>query len=251
MLANHSPLVIAEQFGTLAALHPGRIDLGLGRAPGTDQVTVRALRRDPRAAESFPQDVVELQRFLGDETVVPGVNAAPGRGTHVPITILGSSLFGAHLAAMLGLLYACASHFAPQGLLDAVRIYRERFVPSEQLTEPHVIAGVNVIVAETQEAALAARQTRRSALARVLFGRGGEPLDDDSIEAVLAGPQGRHVDDMLTYTALGTPGIVRAYLSDFRRHANADELMLVHHSDSVEGRLNSLDLLGEADSVVT
>ena len=251
MLPNHSPLVIAEQFGTLAALHPGRIDLGLGRAPGTDQVTVRALRRDPRAAESFPQDVVELQGFLGDETVVPGVNATPGRGTHVPITILGSSLFGAQLAAMLGLPYACASHFAPQGLLDAVRIYRERFVPSEQLADPHVMAGVNVIVAETQEAALAARQTRRSALARVLFGRGGEPLDDDSIEAVLAGPQGRHVDDMLTYTAMGTPGIVRAYLSDFRRHANADELMLVHHSDSVEGRLNSLDLLGEADSVVS
>jgi alkanesulfonate monooxygenase SsuD/methylene tetrahydromethanopterin reductase-like flavin-dependent oxidoreductase (luciferase family) len=155
------------------------------------------------------------------------------------------------IAAMLGLPYACASHFAPQGLLDAVRIYRERFVPSEQLAVPHVIAGVNVVVAETEEAALAARETRRRGLARVLFGRGGEPLDDHSIEAVLAGPQGRHVDDMLTYTALGTPEIVRAYLRDFRRHANADELMLVHHSDSVEGRLNSLDLLGEADSVVS
>ena len=251
MLPNHSPLVIAEQFGTLAALHPDRIDLGLGRAPGTDQVTVRALRRDPRAAESFPQDVVELQGFLGDETVVPGVNATPGRGTHVPIYILGSSLFGAQLAAMLGLPYACASHFAPQGLRDAVQIYRERFAPSEQLAEPHVIAGVNVIVAETDEAALAARETRRRGLARLLFGRGGQPLDDDEVEAVLAGPQGRHVDDMLTYTALGRPEAVRQYLSEFRRHADADELMLVHHSDSVEGRLRSLDLLGAADSVVT
>ncbi len=246
MLPNHSPLVIAEQFGTLAALHPGRIDLGLGRAPGTDQNTVRALRRDPRAAESFPQDVVELQAFLGDETAMPGVNATPGRGTHVPLYILGSSLFGAQLAAMLGLPFGFASHFAPQSLQDAVRIYRERFVPSEQLAEPYVIAGVNVIAAESDEEARVGLERRRRSLARVLFGRSDHPLGDAELEQVLEGPQGQHIDQMLTFTALGRPDDVRAYLADFREYADADELLVAHHAESVEGRLRSLDLLGAA-----
>ena len=251
MLPNHSPLVIAEQFGTLAALHPGRIDLGLGRAPGTDQNTVRALRRDPRAAESFPQDVVELQAFLGDATAVPGVNATPGRGSHVPLYILGSSLFGAQLAAMLGLPYAFASHFSPQGLQEAVRIYRERFVPSEQLAEPYVIAGVNAIVAESDEQAQAALETRRRSLAKVLFGRQDRTLDDADIEQILQGPQGQHVDQMLTYTALGRPEEARTYLAAFRAHADADELLVAHHAESVEGRLRSMDLLGVAKTLAT
>ncbi len=245
MLPNHSPLVVAEQFGTLATLHPGRIDLGLGRAPGTDQNTVRALRRDPRAAESFPQDVLELQAFLGEDSVVPGVNATPGRGTHVPLYILGSSLFGAQLAAMLGLPYACASHFAPRALQEAVAIYRERFQPSAQLARPHVIAGVNVIIADSADAALKARESRRRSLVLALYGRSGQPLDDAQIETLLGGPQGQQVDEMLTYTALGRPDAVRDYLHDFRKHADADELMLAHHADSIDGRLRSLDLLGE------
>src|SRR5690606_14844795 len=140
MLPNHSPLVIAEQFGTLAELHPDRIDLGLGRAPGTDQRTLLALRRDPRASDHFPNDIRELQGYLSDETLIEGINAYPGRGTKVPLYILGSSLFGAQLAAAFGLPYAFASHFAPDALEQAVAVYRERFQPSEQLDRPYVIA---------------------------------------------------------------------------------------------------------------
>src|SRR4051812_49213442 len=148
MLPNHSPLIIAEQFGTLAHLYPGRIDLGLGRAPGTDQNTWRAMRRDPAASERFPEDVLELQAFLGDESRVPGVKAIPGQGTHVPLYILGSSLFGAQLAAALGLPFGFASHFAPGAMHNAIRIYRDRFTPSAQLEKPYVICGANVIAAD-------------------------------------------------------------------------------------------------------
>jgi alkanesulfonate monooxygenase SsuD/methylene tetrahydromethanopterin reductase-like flavin-dependent oxidoreductase (luciferase family) len=151
---------------------------------------------------------------------------------------------------MLGLPYAFASHFAPQALLDAVHIYRESFEPSDQLAQPYVIAGVNVIAADSDEAALAAREARRRGLAQALFGSTDRPLDDAQLDSVLQGPQGRHVDEMLTYTALGPPDAVRAYLAEFRAFANADELMVVHHSDTVEGRLRSLDLLGDAGSPV-
>src|SRR3954468_13687131 len=150
MLPNHSPLVVAEQFGTLETLHPGRIDLGLGRAPGTDQRTWMALRRDPAASDRFPQDVLELQKFLGDKEPLPGLRAIPGRGTHVPLYILGSSLFGAELAARLGLPYAFASHFAPDALERPVALYRREFRPSAQLQAPYVIAGLNVLAAETR-----------------------------------------------------------------------------------------------------
>src|SRR5215216_6812907 len=153
MLPNHSPLVIAEQFGTLETLHPGRIDLGLGRAPGSDQNTMRALRRDPLAADSFPQDVLELQGYLTGPTRIQGVEATPGKGTDVPLYILGSSLFGARLAAQLGLPYAFASHFAPNALQDAVAIYRREFKPSAQLEAPYVIAGVNAVAADTTDEA--------------------------------------------------------------------------------------------------
>src|ERR1700684_419944 len=153
MLPNHAPLTIAEQFGTLAAMYPGRIDLGLGRAPGSDQNTMHALRRDPRSAEAFPQDVLELQGYLAGHSVVPGVDAVPGKGSRVPLYILGSSLFGAKLAAALGLPYAFASHFAPAALAPALAAYRSEFRPSEQLEQPYVIAGVNVIAADTTTAA--------------------------------------------------------------------------------------------------
>jgi luciferase family oxidoreductase group 1 len=149
MLPNHAPLVIAEQFGTLEALHPGRIDLGLGRAPGTDPTTTRALRRHASSADTFPDDVLELQAYLAGDTRVPGVHATPGRGSMVPLYILGSSLFGARLAAARGLPYAFASHFAPLALHEAVAIYRREFRPSVQLREPHVIAGLTVIAAES------------------------------------------------------------------------------------------------------
>src|SRR3954468_3390234 len=155
MLPNHAPLPIAEQFGTLETLHPGRIDLGLGRAPGSDQATMRAMRRDPMSSDSFPQDVLELQGYLTGRTRIPGVNATPGKGTNVPLYILGSSLFGASLAAALGLPYAFASHFAPAALQDAVAIYRREFKPSAQLDAPHVIAGVNVIAADSASEAQA------------------------------------------------------------------------------------------------
>ena len=164
MLPNHAPLTIAEQFGTLETLHPGRIDLGLGRAPGSDQQTMRALRRNPASAETFPQDVLELQGYLTGESRIPGVDATPGKGTNVPLYILGSSLFGAQLAAMLGLPYAFASHFAPNALEDAVALYRREFQPSGSWTAPYVIAGVNVIAADTTDEAeeqfLAAKRSR-------------------------------------------------------------------------------------------
>jgi luciferase family oxidoreductase group 1 len=246
MLPNHSPLIIAEQFGTLAELHPGRIDLGLGRAPGTDQVTMRALRRDPTAAETFPQDVVELQAFLAGESRVPGVHAIPGRGTHVPLYILGSSLFGAQLAAALGLPYGFASHFAPDALQDAVRLYRQRFQPSAQLEQPHVIAGVNVIAADTQAAADVQLQRTRQARARNLFSRPGQPLSDDDVEVILRSPQGAYVDQMMTYSAVGTPAVVRDYLEGFVKHADADEVMVVHPADSATTRLRSVELLAHA-----
>ncbi len=163
MLPNHSPLVIAEQFGTLEALHPGRIDLGLGRAPGSDQQTFRALRRTIAAAEQFPTDVLELQGYLTGNSRVPGVAATPGAGADVPLYILGSSLFGAQLAAALGLPYAFASHFAPQALQQAVAVYRRDFQPSAQLDHPYVIAGMNVIAADSDEEAQ--RRTRRPSCA--------------------------------------------------------------------------------------
>ena len=145
MLPNHAPLTIAEQFGTLESLYPGRIDLGLGRAPGSDQKTMHALRRDPMSADTFPRDVQELQGYLTGNSLIPGIDAIPGKGTNVPLYILGSSLFGARLAAALGLPYSFASHFAPQALQDAVALYRREFQPSAQLAEPYVIAGVNEI----------------------------------------------------------------------------------------------------------
>jgi luciferase family oxidoreductase group 1 len=246
MLPNHSPLVIAEQFGTLACLHAGRIDLGLGRAPGSDQHTTYALRRDPAAAERFPDDVIELQGLLSDRSPIPGVRAIPGQGTHVPLYILGSSLFGAQLAAELGLPFGFASHFAPHSLHDAIRIYRQRFHPSAQLDHPHVIAGVNVIAADTDAAAQAQLERTRRARVRNLFGRGDQRLSDDEVEAILRSPNGAYVEQMLTYCAVGTPPTVAAYLDDFQRSTGADELIVVHQAANVATRLRSVELLASA-----
>ncbi|HET9198999.1 MAG TPA: LLM class flavin-dependent oxidoreductase [Solirubrobacterales bacterium] len=242
MLPNHSPLVVAEQFGTLETLHPGRIDLGLGRAPGTDQRTWMALRRDPAASDRFPEDVVELQRFLGDEEPLPGLRAIPGRGTKVPLYILGSSLFGAELAAQLGLPYAFASHFAPRHLHEAIAVYREGFRPSEQLAEPYVIAGVGVIAAETEESAAAQFEAARRIRARALFGR-GRKLSEEDVDDLLRSPQAAAVDEMLAYTGSGVAEEVAAYLEGFAADTGADELITVHYSDTVANRLRSVELV--------
>jgi luciferase family oxidoreductase group 1 len=248
MLPNHSPLAIAEQFGTLATLHPGRIDLGLGRAPGSDQAAAAALRRHPRASERFPEDVIELQGLLGDESPLPGIRAIPGQGTHVPLYILGSSLFGAQLAASLGLPYAFASHFAPQALEEAVQIYRERFEPSSQLDQPYLMAGVGVIAAETTTAASEQLGATRRLRAKGIFSRGNGRLTDEEVEAILSSPQGAAVDEMLTYTAVGTAEEAAAYLDRFQALSEADELITVHYASSVADRVRSVELLaGAAD----
>jgi luciferase family oxidoreductase group 1 len=245
MLPNHSPLTIAEQFGTLETLHPGRIDLGLGRAPGSDQNTMRALRREPMSADSFPQDVLELQGYLTGPTRIQGVEATPGKGTNVPLYILGSSLFGARLAAQLGLPYAFASHFAPNALQDAVAIYRREFKPSAQLDAPHVIAGVNVIAADSASEAQAMLQETKRARVSLFFG-GGREFTDDEADMVLDSPQGQHVSQMMTYSAVGTPDAVMEYLDSFGRHADADELIVAHQSTGTEARLRSVELLAQA-----
>ncbi len=248
MLPNHAPLVIAEQFGMLATLHPGRIDLGLGRAPGTDPATVQALRRDAEAAATFPDDVRELQAYLGEETRVPGVNAYPGVGTEVPLYILGSSLFGAQLAAALGLPYAFASHFAPAALEQAVSVYRQQFRPSAQLAEPYVIAAANVIAAESAEAAQIERQ--RVLRARVgLFLRPGTSYTDEQADALLASPQGEQIRQMLTYTGAGTGEEAAEFVREFARHADADEVIVAHQASSVEQRLRSARLLAAASGL--
>jgi luciferase family oxidoreductase group 1 len=245
MLPNHSPLVIAEQFGTLATLHPGRIDLGLGRAPGSDQVTARALRRDPMTAEHFPQDVIELQGFLSDQSPVPGVRAIPGESTFVPLYILGSSTFGAQLAAQLGLPYAFASHFAPKLLHQAIAIYRERFQPSAELDRPYVMAGVGVVAAETAEEAEAEYGRMRRNWAREMFSRGGKRLSLEETDLLLQTGRAGVVDEMLHYSGVGTAEDVVSYLDEFQRQTGADELIVVHRCVSVATRLRSVELLGE------
>ncbi len=246
MLPNHSPLTIAEQFGTLASIHPGRIELGLGRAPGSDQATMRALRRDVTSSDNFPQDVLELRGYLNGQTLVPGVDAVPGRGTRVPLFILGSSLFGARLAAAIGLPFAFASHFAPAALQDAVAIYRSQFQPSEQLDQPQVIAALNVIAADSTAAADAELHLVKRARVSALYGRGGRTFTDDEADAVLESDAGRQIEQMTTYSAVGTPAEVREYLEQFREHADADELILAHAATTVAGRLRSVELTAES-----
>ncbi|WP_019285181.1 MULTISPECIES: LLM class flavin-dependent oxidoreductase [Arsenicicoccus] len=243
MLPNHSPLVIAEQFGTLAELHPGRIDLGLGRAPGTDQQTLRALRRDPRASDQFPQDVQELQGYLSQDSLIPGIHAYPGWGTQVPLYILGSSLFGAQLAAALGLPYSFASHFAPDALEQAVQVYRERFQPSEQLAEPYVIAALNVIAADdTAAAEEQARLVRRQRL-RTMAGRRGTELTEEQVDEAMGTAFGQQVQHMMRYTAVGDGAEVARYLAEFREHAQADELMVTNATQGLEDRKRALEII--------
>lgn len=241
MLPNHAPLLIAEQFGTLAELHPGRIHLGLGRAPGTDGATFRALRRTHEAAERFPSDVLELQQFLSEDLPRTAVNAYPGRGTRVPLTILGSSLFGAQLAAQLGLPYSFASHFAPELLTTAVQHYRANYVPSAAHPTPYVSAGVNVIAAESDAAA--EQLFARAELDRVrrFLSRGREQeLTADEAAPLLDTPAGLEIRKMLTHTAIGGPERVRTELAAFAKFADVDELVTVHAAPTREEQLASV-----------
>jgi luciferase family oxidoreductase group 1 len=244
MLPNHAPIVIAEQFGTLESLHPGRIDLGLGRAPGTDRLTILALRRDPSAADTFPQDVVELQRYLADAVPGQAVRAVPGAGTKVPLWILGSSLYGAQLAAMLGLPYAFASHFAPEALLPALAIYRERFEPSEQLAEPYAMVGANAVVAETDAEARHLFTSVQQSFTNIFRGRRGQlppPIDD--IEEYWTPPEQERVSAMLARSFVGSPTTVREGLEAFVAETQADEIIVASAIHDHDKRLRSYELL--------
>jgi luciferase family oxidoreductase group 1 len=246
MLPNHSPLVIAEQFGTLEALHPGRIDLGLGRAPGTDHRTVLALRRDPMGADTFPRDVVELQHYLADAQPGQAVRATPGAGSHVPLWILGSSLFGAQLAAGLGLPYAFASHFAPDALLPALEVYRSSFRPSEQLQEPYAMVAANVIVADDDAAARRLFTSAQQSFTNILRGRRGQlPRPIDDIEAYWTPPERERASAMLRRSFVGSPATVRDGLEAFVAETGADELIVAAAIHDHAARLRSYELLGE------
>lgn len=247
MLPNHPPLVIAEQFGTLASLYPDRIDLGLGRAPGTDGETARALRRYFEAADQFPRDVLELQAFLDDPVDGQRVTAWPGAGTKVPIWLLGSSLFSAELAAHLGLPFAFASHFAPELLMQALQTYRAGFRPSKVLSEPHSLAVINVFAAETDEAALRLSTSMQQAFAAVVTGKPGRvkpPVDD--ITSVLDPRQIAAVQSRLTYAAIGGRDTVRDKLAAFAKQTGVDEVMVTGMVYDLNDRVRSLEITAEA-----
>jgi luciferase family oxidoreductase group 1 len=245
MLPNHAPLLIAEQFGTLAELHPGRIDLGLGRAPGTDPRTLLALRRDTHASDRFPDDIRELQGFLGEETLLKGINSYPGKGTRVPVYILGSSLYGAQLAAAFGLPYAFASHFAPDALQEAVAVYRERFQPSAQLQRPHVIAALNVVAAASLEEARSLYDSVLRSRVRSLAARvgGDRHLEDADLEVLMDSQVGAQARHMLTYTAVGDSPAVAGYLEEFAALSQADELMITNAVPGLDQRRRALEIL--------
>lgn len=247
MLPNHAPYVIAEQFGTLETLFPGRIDLGLGRAPGTDQKTLRALRRDPANANNFPQDVQELQAFLAPIESGQAIEAVPGSGSNVPLWILGSSLFGAQLAASLGLPYGFASHFAPQALYEALDIYRRTFKPSTQLIAPYALVGVNVIAAETDEEARYLATSQQMSFADMFRGARGlmrPPIKD--IEAYWTPQEKYQAMQMLSCSVIGSEDTVRRGLNKLITQSGADELMIVSDVFDPAKRLLSIEIIAQA-----
>jgi len=248
MLPNHSPLVIAEQFGTLEALFPGRIDLGLGRAPGTDGLTWRALRRDPRASERFPDDVQELQTLLGPVQTAQRIRAVPGADSNVPLWILGSSLFGAQLAAQLGLPYAFASHFAPAALFDALQVYRQMFRPSAQLQKPYAMPAVNVICADTDEQARGLFTSLQNVVIGLVTGSPGRLAPPvDHIDA-LPEPLQQRVDSFLSCSFVGSPATVKSGLTQFVADTGADEVMVASAIFDPAARQRSAELLARAFS---
>ncbi len=244
MLPNHSPLVIAEQFGTLESLYPGRIDLGLGRAPGSDQRTAQALRRNLSSdSDQFPQDVIELMDFMSPEPRQP-VRAVPGRGLQVPVWILGSSTFGAQLAAHLGLPYAFASHFAPQQLMQAIQIYRDTFKPSAQLQKPHVMLGFNVFAADTDAQAEYLASSWQQAFVNLRSGRPGKlPPPVDNYRQRVGPAENALLDSVLSCAAVGAPETVRTGIEAFIARTGADELMIASSMFDTGARLRSYELL--------
>ncbi|MET3130928.1 luciferase family oxidoreductase group 1 [Oxalobacteraceae bacterium GrIS 1.11] len=246
MLPNHSPLLIAEQFGTLEALHPGRIDLGLGRAPGSDQNTARALRRNLQSdAEEFPQNVLELIDYMSDEPR-QRVLAVPGKGSKVPVWILGSSLFGAQLAAHLGLPYAFASHFAPQQMMQAVEFYRANFKPSAQLAKPYVMLGFNVFAADTDAQAQLRATSMQQAFVNLRSGRPARlPPPLPGYRDTLAAPEKALLDSVLSCSAIGSPATVAAQLQAFIARTGADELMITSQIFEHAQRLRSYQITAD------
>jgi luciferase family oxidoreductase group 1 len=245
MLPNHAPLVIAEQFGTLEALFPGRIDLGLGRAPGSDQATAYALRRNLNAdVDQFPQDVVELQSYFGEPDVGQRIHAFPGRGLNVPIWILGSSLFGAQLAASLGLPYAFASHFAPAQMLEAIKIYRQRFRPSAQLDKPYVMLGFNVFAADSDAQGMYLASSMQRGFVNLRRGQPGklQPPEDNYLQQLPANEQ-MLLEQIMSCTAIGSPATVGKKLGEFIDRTGADEVMITSQIYSHEARLRSYEIV--------
>ncbi len=248
MLPNHAPLVIAEQFGTLEALYPGRIDLGLGRAPGSDQLTARALRRHlADDVDEFPRDVLELIGYFGPARTGQAVRAVPGEGLCVPIWILGSSLYGAQLAAALGLPYAFASHFAPEQMMTALRLYREQFEPSDQLAKPHAMLAVNVFAADSEEEAQRLFSSQQQAFANLRRGQPGPlPPPVPEITAVLSPEELAMVDRQLACRVVGSPQTVRRGLADFVRQTAPDEVMITGNIFDHQARLHSFEIAAAA-----
>jgi len=252
MLPNHAPLIIAEQFGTLAALHPDRIDLGLGRAPGTDMLTARALRRNLDASvDTFPQDVVELISYFEQPVEGQRVHAVPGEGEKVPVWILGSSLYGAQLAAMLGLPYAFASHFAPADLDNALEIYRSRFQPSQYLDRPHVMLGLNVVAAPTDEEAKYLFTSLQQAFVNLRSGRPGRlPPPVAGYERDLDPAARAMLAQALSCAIIGSPQTIRRGLEAFLARTGADELMVTAQVFDHAARVRSFEILAEAAKLV-
>ena len=248
MLPNHAPLVIAEQFGTLAALHPGRIDLGLGRAPGTDMLTARALRRDLQSSsENFPQDVLELQAYFADPQPGQAIRAVPGMGLKVPIWILGSSLFGAQLAAAYGLPFAFASHFAPELMVQASAIYRERFQPSPELDRPYLMLTIGAVAADTDAEALRLFTSQQQSFTNLRRGVPGQlppPIDD--IDSFWTPVERQLAIQSLRYAQVGSPETVERGLREFIAAYQPDELMITGHIYDHAARVRSSELIAEA-----
>ena len=246
MLPNHSPLIIAEQFGTLESLYPGRIDLGLGRAPGTDRATSQAMRRDSMASDHFPDDVLELQSYFGPSEPDQAIQAVPGAGLNVPLWILGSSLYGAQLAATFGLPYAFASHFAPDALDHALALYKAQFRPSEQMAKPHAMAGVNVVLADSDAEAnyhFSSIQQRFTDMVRGKRGYLKPPIDD--IESYWSREEKIHASRMLACSFVGSPDTVKRKLDAFVASTGVDELMVASALFDHQARLRSYELLAE------
>jgi luciferase family oxidoreductase group 1 len=251
MLPNHSPLVIAEQFGTLASLYPGRIDLGLGRAPGTDQLTWRAMRRDPMAAEQFPEDVLELRELLGPLQPEQRIRAVPGYGTEVPLWILGSSLYGAQVAAHFGLPYAFASHFAPAALDQALAVYRQHFRPSAQLDRPWAMAAVNVVAADSDDEArhlFTSHQQRVTDMLRNARATLAPPIDD--INQYWSPAERAHAQRMLECSIVGSPEAVAEGLQRFIDRTGADEVIVNGMIYDHGARVRSFEILAQAACAV-